>query len=1014
MVLAQGDVDMGLSSGTRLGPYEILASRGAGGMGEVYRARDTRLDRIVAIKVLPSHLSSSPDLRARFQREARSISGLQHPNICVLYDIGNQDGVDFLVMEYLEGETLQARLERGPLPAEQVCQMGIQVAEALERAHCQGIVHRDLKPGNIMLTPAGAKLMDFGLAKAQIVAGTSLSRPSSADATLSSSGLTIMGAVVGTVPYMSPEQIRGQEADARSDIFSFGVVLYEAITGRRPFCGTSLLEIASEVLHAEPRLRAKIAPAELGMLESITLKALAKDREKRYQSAQALIADLRAVHKSLRENAGQRPAERKLPSPRGAFSRTLSNLSRIVRRPQVAVSYLVVGAIVSVAAIVSGARLWRHQPHQPPAEVRHWYDVGTSALRDGAYYQASKALERAIAGDSDYALARARLADAMVEMDRLDNAKDELLRVSATDRSSLSRLDSLYLDAIMATARQDFPKSIELYQQIAQKTGSDEKPYVLADLGRAYEQNDDQKKALDAYGESARRNPQYATAFLHLGILHGRRQEVADALASFDKAEAIYQAGGNLEGRAEVAFQRGALFNQLNKLTDARKSLEQALALARAADNKSQEIKTLLQMSSVAADVGETARATDYARQAVDLAQKTGMENLAARGLVDLGNSFMVIGQYKEAEKYFVQALETAQRNKMRRNEARARLSLASLSVQLNSAEKAIRYLEPALAFYQQGGYRNETSLGLALLARADLQKGDYASALGADRQLLQLAEQANDQSQAAFAHTELASALALQERFPEALAHLNQAYPVYKSLGVQRDLVYNLLARGNDLWQLGRFAEAAPLLDQASAIADKPADGDPELSAAIKLARAEMALSQGRFAVAKQKAEETFAAAGAKFPATALGAKRVLALAQANLGATAAAKLTAAAAVEMAQQLSDPGELAQTKLAQAETLLLAGDRQGSLGAALEAQGMMAKGSQQASPWRALLIAALASQNGPEHDKTQGYASQARESLARLEQDWGPVNFDSYRRRPDVQREQKQLMRFGH
>src|SRR4029077_11366345 len=219
---------MPLTPGTRLGPYEVLAPIGAGGMGEVYKARDTRLDRAVAIKVLPSNLSSNPELRARLDREARAISSLNHPNICTLYDVGHQDGIDYLVMEFLEGETLADRLRKCPLPPEQVLKYGIEICEGLEKAHRGGETHRDLKPGNVMLTKTGAKLMDFGLAKTA-KASTPLS--SSLTATLSGPSadqpLTARGTVVGTFQYMSPEQIEGKEADARSDIFALGAVLYE-------------------------------------------------------------------------------------------------------------------------------------------------------------------------------------------------------------------------------------------------------------------------------------------------------------------------------------------------------------------------------------------------------------------------------------------------------------------------------------------------------------------------------------------------------------------------------------------------------------------------------------------------------------------------------------------------------------------------------------------------------------------------------------------------------------------
>src|SRR6516164_2854110 len=221
---------MPLPTGTKFGPYEIQSPLGAGGMGEVYRGRDTRLDRTVAIKILPSHLSDQPEARDRFDREARAISALNHPNICHLYDVGTQDGASYLVMEYLEGETLADRLRKGPLSLEQFLKIGIEICEGLETAHRSGVVHRDLKPGNIMLTKAGAKLMDFGLAKALATpAGQSSGLTITLSTPAASHPLTAKGTVMGTFQYMSPEQLEGKQADARSDMFSLGAVLYEML-----------------------------------------------------------------------------------------------------------------------------------------------------------------------------------------------------------------------------------------------------------------------------------------------------------------------------------------------------------------------------------------------------------------------------------------------------------------------------------------------------------------------------------------------------------------------------------------------------------------------------------------------------------------------------------------------------------------------------------------------------------------------------------------------------------------
>src|SRR5437773_249256 len=240
---------MGLTSGTKLGPYEIQSALGAGGMGEVYRARDTRLERDVAVKVLPANLSSDPSLRQRLEREARAVSKLSHPHSCTLHDIGHQDGVDFLVMELVEGETLEHRLIKGPLPPEQTLRFAAQIADALAKAHKTGITHRDLKPANIMLTKAGAKLMDFGLAKES---GAAPLADVLSEMTAEQAKLTVEGTIVGTFQYMAPEQLEGKEADARADIFALGELIYEMATGKPAFAGKSRASLIAAILTTEP------------------------------------------------------------------------------------------------------------------------------------------------------------------------------------------------------------------------------------------------------------------------------------------------------------------------------------------------------------------------------------------------------------------------------------------------------------------------------------------------------------------------------------------------------------------------------------------------------------------------------------------------------------------------------------------------------------------------------------------------------------------------------------------
>ena len=302
---------MSLQAGSRLGPYEIVARVGSGGMGEVFRARDTRLDRTVALKTLHTGLTANAQLRLRLQHEAKAISALSHPNICALYDIGEHEGVDFLVMEFIEGESLADRLQRGPLPLRDAIRHGIEIAGALERAHREGLIHRDLKPGNVMLTRAGAKLLDFGLAKSVAAEPVSADAPTVAH----TRPLTAEGTLIGTFQYMAPEQLEGLAVDARTDIFALGVVLYEMITGKRAFDGRTKTSIIASIVAGTPRPISELQPVTPPELEHLVARCLEKEPEARWQSAHDVRLELEwiAAHWTATNARPRRAAKPWLP-----------------------------------------------------------------------------------------------------------------------------------------------------------------------------------------------------------------------------------------------------------------------------------------------------------------------------------------------------------------------------------------------------------------------------------------------------------------------------------------------------------------------------------------------------------------------------------------------------------------------------------------------------------------------------------------------------------------------------
>ncbi len=360
-----------LTPGTRLGPYEITGPLGAGGMGEVYRARDTRLGRDVAVKVLPPHLATSPELRQRFEREARAVSSLNHPHICTLYDVGREGDIDFLVMEHLEGETLATRLERGPLPTDLLLRTGVEIADGLDRAHRSGIVHRDLKPGNIMLTKGGAKLMDFGLARGAGPPDGPTGAAMSESQTVRQS-LTAEGTIIGTFRYMAPEQLEGKDADARSDIFALGVTLYETATGRKAFEGKSQASLISAIMTFDPPAIATVAPMSPPALERLVRACIAKEPDERIQTAHDVKLQLQWIR-----DAGSQAG---VPAPIAKRRKNRERLAWIVAG--IATLGLVIGAALVVPGLMrkpATAAAMRFAVTSPP-DVTLLNDVANSAI----------------------------------------------------------------------------------------------------------------------------------------------------------------------------------------------------------------------------------------------------------------------------------------------------------------------------------------------------------------------------------------------------------------------------------------------------------------------------------------------------------------------------------------------------------------------------------------------------------------------------------------------------------
>ncbi len=982
--------------GQTVSHYRILEQLGEGGMGAVYLAEDLHLARRVAIKFLTS---TDHHYRARFIREARAVSALSHPNIAVVHDYGETStGQPFIVMEYVKGKSLSDLLDEG-LTLTRSVEIVSAIAEALGEAHQQGIVHRDIKPSNVLVNERGhVKVVDFGLVK-------HLFEPPSSDVDLDAKTIystkTRSDVIVGTPLYLSPEQATGKNIDGRSDLFALGALLYECMTGQSAFSGGSVLEIGAQIIHVTPPPPSRINPAVPPALDRVTLKALEKKVDARYQTAAEFLTDLKAAATGLTGNGV--PVSSKPRKPTEGFKRAtnaLGTLTMQLRRQRF--------SIASVIPIFIGVGLlawaiyyfWPRSYYQPSAAVLHWYDQGTDHLRNGTYYQASKALAQAIELDDRYALAHARLAQAWTELDYTDRAKDELLTAAQLkDRSALSPRDSLYLDAILATTTRQFGNAIKSYTEIA-KLAPEEAP-VYVDLGYAYENDGNTDKALENYLKAIELNKrQYATAYLRAGIIYQRKQDTNNANAMFDEAERLYRAGSNEEGLIEVLRNRGILLRDKGQYEDAKTQFQQSLNASKTIGNEAQQITALIDLSYLASNRGQIEEAENFAQQAVSFAQQKNLENLAAGGLLELGNSFSTQGDDAKAETYYDRAIQFARANKGRLREARGLSNLGSLYIRTGRVDHGLTMVQQAMEYFQQENYPRSVGICLTQLGRGYRRKAEFGAAQQALTQKLDLAVQSKNQPSIADAYFELGLLRLDEEKYPEALAQYDNALEIYKSVKNQFRIAFTNTNRARILVRLGRFAEAKLLLEELFKTTSELKGSYVQLVPELHLTKAEMTLSEGNLAEASAAANEAVRTAKSE---VLIESKYFLGLVKAASGGRNDSKSLCNEAVNGSANAGNMILYARSLLYCADAALRMNDAQAALTLSTQALEKFTRSDQLDSEWRAWMIASRASEKLGDKNKSEETLRNGVTARSKLEQLWGPDTFKQYAARPDIQ-----------
>ncbi len=814
--------------GTELGHYRIVRLLGSGGMGDVYLARDLTLERDVAIKLLPAEGRDHDDTRAQLLREAQAAAALDHPNICHVHEVGQApDGRAFIVMQYVEGETLSALLKRGPLPVRDALALAAHIAEALGAAHRRGVVHRDLKPHNVMVTPSGRpKLLDFGLAK--LVQSAPVTSDPSAPP-----DQTMVGVVKGTPAYMSPEQVQQRPIDGRSDLFALGALMFECLTGRRAFEGGSTSDVFGQILRVHPPPVSSLRSGLQERHDELCRRLLAKDPADRFQSADEVIGAIRLlITDSSRDGAA--PAEMHTPSwstvrdPSEAVTIGSAPPASAARpgtrpgtEPGTRLRRWTLPALLLLAVAAAGA-WWgwtalRGLPAPPPDAVR-WYQRGSEAIREGAYHSGQRALEQAIQLFPKYPIAYARLAEALAELDDERGAQAQLLRLSSVlpDESRLPDDERLRLQGTRALVLRDLEASLAAYQRYVERNAGDAAAWV--DLGRAQEAAGRRTEARSSYARAVDIDAQYAAARLRLGSVEAADSRREAALAAFGEAERLYTAAANTEGEAEVLLRRGGFHWVMGDPKAARADLERAASLASTLNATHQSVRAQMALSGVTAADGRFTESERIAATAVQQALDAGLDTVAADGLLDLTATLMEAGRLPEAAAQGERALQLAERRGARRTAARARVQLAAVRLEEDRPKDALALAEGAVAFLKPNNYRRLELFGLSVMARAYQQVDDLDRARAISGDVVAAAEAVRDEVQVGIALSNLASVATALGQFPQALEYRERAEAIRRRQNDASALPYDLANRAELLIRLGRLDDASRVLEELDA----------------------------------------------------------------------------------------------------------------------------------------------------------------------------------------------------